>query len=126
MERGQKTIQKKRILLVEDQVDMRELIKLCLDAHEVIEANNGAEAIPLVAQSRFDLVMTDHRMPLMTGSELADRIKKMVPAQPILMITGNHTALSEAVDAVLRKPFAVENLRTAVDKILLATDNAAA
>ena len=114
-------MQKKRILLVEDELDMRELIKnaLCSDA-QVIESNNGAEAIMIFAENHFDLVMTDYKMPFMTGSELAERIKKMAPSQPILMITGRcaDACSDNPVDTIVRKPFALETLRSAVNKLL--------
>jgi CheY-like chemotaxis protein len=122
-------MQKKRILLVEDELDMRELIKSALrsEAH-VTESNNGAEAMTIFEPDHFDLVMTDHRMPFMTGAELAEKIKKIAPSQPILMITGRcaDTDESESVDTILRKPFAMESLRTAVIRLLAAPRAAAA
>jgi CheY-like chemotaxis protein len=127
MDKGKKPIRKRRILLVDDDLDMRELVKSILDAnvHEIVEANNGAEAIVLVAYRRFDLVMTDYKMPLVNGSELAVAIKELVPSQPILMLTGYGNALRQPnpVDAVVRKPFSVEHLRATVAKILSASDH---
>jgi CheY-like chemotaxis protein len=108
---------------------MRELIKcaLCADA-QVIESNNGAEAITLFAEDHFDLVMTDYKMPFMTGTELAERIKKIAPSQPILMITGRcaDTCRDNPIDTIVRKPFAIDTLRSAVAKLLAAPRAAAA
>jgi len=127
MESGQNSIRKKRILLVEDELDIRELIKsvLRVAAYEVVEAKNGTDAIAMVAQHPFDLVITDYKMPLVTGSELAVRIRQLVPSLPILMITGDHTAVPNAVDAVLWKPFSVENFRTVVARLTQTTDTTA-
>ena len=76
---------RKRILLVEDERCVRDSIRqlLHLDDHTVIEANNGAEALGLFAQHQFDLVLTDYVMPFIKGTELAARIKKLAPNQPI-------------------------------------------
>jgi CheY-like chemotaxis protein len=113
----------KRILLVEDERAVRDSIRqlLYLDDHTVIEANNGAEALGLFAQDQFDVVLTDCVMPFLKGTELAARIKKLVPNQPILMITafGIKPSRHNSVDAVLRKPFDLGELRTALAEILL-------
>ena len=69
----------------------------------------------------FDLVITDFEMPQMKGNELATRIKQVSPAQPILMITAYAERLDDAdnpVDAVLNKPFQLEDLRRAMAELL--------
>jgi two-component system, NtrC family, response regulator AtoC len=112
----------KRILLVDDERAMRDALRelLRLDKHTVIEANNGAEALALFTQSRFDLVLTDWVMPFVKGSELATRIKQLAPDQPILMITahGIKPGPTNPVDAVLRKPFDLGELRSALAEVL--------
>src|ERR1022692_1280596 len=89
---GTEIIRKKRILVVEDETDMRLMIKcvLRLDSHDVFEANNGAEAIAMFERGNYDLVMTDWKMPLVTGSELANKIRQLSPLKPIVMITGHY------------------------------------
>ena len=113
----------KRILLAEDQQDVRELTKLLLDMdeHIVTEAVNGKEALDLFAPDRFDLVITDYLMPLMRGDELARSIKRLAPSEPVLMITGSAAELGNiqtSADAVLNKPFRFEELRQAVAQLL--------
>jgi CheY-like chemotaxis protein len=113
----------KRILLAEDQQDVRELTKLLLDMdeHIVTEAVNGKEALDLFAPDRFDLVITDYLMPLMRGDELARSIKRLAPSEPVLMITGSAAELGRiqtSADAVLNKPFRFEELRQAVAQLL--------
>src|ERR1022692_1556288 len=107
---------RKRILLVDDQQSVREAISLLLglDEHTVIEAGNGAEALDLFLHDQFDLLITDFEMPKMKGNELAARIRQLSPAQPIFMITAYAEKLGETdnpVDAILNKPFALEELR---------------
>jgi len=109
----------KRILLVEDDQAVRESIKLLLgiDRHAVTEAASGREALELFAGSRYDLVITDYLMPEMLGDELAQSLKNLAPAQPILMVTAYAEKLDKTgkpADAVLPKPFSLKELRQAM------------
>jgi CheY-like chemotaxis protein len=113
----------KRILLVEDELGARESLKLLLaiDRHHVVEATEGAEAVELLKSQTFDLAILDYFMPGMRGSQLARHIREVAPALPILMITAYLEKLSEAdkpVDAVIGKPFSVEELRRTITKLL--------
>ena len=119
----QKAVQGKRILIVEDDPSARESIALLLkiDRHIVSEAANGSEALDLVSRETFDLVVLDFAMPGMLGGEVATRIKQMVPTMPILLVTAyleKLTASDKPVDLILGKPFAVDELRQAVAKLL--------
>jgi CheY-like chemotaxis protein len=113
---------RKRILLVEDERLVREILgrMLSKDEHTVVETNNGAEAFSLFSRGRFDLVMTDLEIPFMKGNELAARIKQVAPGQPILMITGyaRKPGPDNPVDAVLNKPVSPDQLRAAMAKLL--------
>ena len=118
-------IRGKHILLVDDEPSVRGAFRMMLelDDHTVTEGNNGVEAIELFIKGRFDLVMTDYEMPVMKGDELARRIKQLVPAQPILMITAHGKQLGDAenpVDAILNKPFLWVDLRRAIADLLHA------
>jgi CheY-like chemotaxis protein len=119
----QKQIFGKRILLVEDNQEVRESIKLLLiiDRHAVVEATGGPEAIELVKSQPFDLVILDYFMPGMQGSEVALRVRDIAPSLLILMITGYLEKLADCdkqVDAVIGKPFAFGDLRRAIAKLL--------
>jgi YesN/AraC family two-component response regulator len=111
----------KRILLVEDERVVREALRLMLlrDAHLVIEANNGVEAFALFLSTKFDLVLTDFEMPFANGDELAAKIKRVAPRQPILMITAfdRKPSLGNPVDAVLNKLFNSEQLRDTMTRL---------
>jgi CheY-like chemotaxis protein len=113
----------KRILLVEDERVVREALRalLSLDAHTVVEANNGAEAFALFRSGQFDLVLTDFEMPFIKGDELATRIKRIAPKQPILMLTayGHRRSSDNPVDAVLNKPFDSTVLREIMARLLV-------
>jgi PAS domain S-box-containing protein len=84
--------------------------------HEVVEANSGAEALARLSEGSFDLVVTDHAMPRMTGLQLATAIRERWPGTPILIATG----YAELPDSSgyqpprLAKPFAQADLEAAV------------
>jgi CheY-like chemotaxis protein len=119
MENQKDTPPPRRILLVEDERVVRDMIKTLLSkvGYSVVEANNGAEALGLFARGNFDLVMTDFEMPFIKGNELAIKIKKLSPNQPILMLTGfrHEPGPNNPVDAILDKPFSFGSLRKMVD-----------
>lgn len=114
--------QGKKILLVEDDPEVRASIKLLLsiDRHTVTEAANGHEALQLFTGSRYDLVITDYLMPGMLGDELAQNIKNIAPAQPILMVSAyleKLVAAGKLADTVLGKPLSVDDLRRAMARL---------
>ena len=112
----------KRILVVDDERAVRETIKVLLfiDHYTVVEACNGAEALNLFIHGNYDLVLTDFEMPLVKGDELALKIKRLAPAQQILMMTGygRPPGPDNPVDAVLNKPFNFTSLRAVVADLL--------
>ena len=109
---------------------MREMLKTALasDAYSVVEANNGAEALGLFRNGRFDLVLLDLEMPFLKGDELAMRIKQLVPEQPILMITGHYVrpGLTNPVDALMRKPFVYSQLSKVMTTLMAEVEVGAA
>lgn len=119
------TVLGKQILLADDQAGVRQAIKylLELDDHAVTEARDGKEAFALFCASEFDLVITDYAMPEMAGNDLAAEIKRLIPAQPILMITGytmEIVGFANPVDAVLNKPFSFQELRATIARLIRA------
>jgi CheY-like chemotaxis protein len=112
----------KRVLLVDDERLVRETIRLMLaqSGYTVVEANNGAEALGLFRQSRFDLVMTDYEMPFVKGNELASRIRSVAPDQPILMMTGYSHRLEgdNPVNAVINKPLSLARLQSVMGQLI--------
>jgi CheY-like chemotaxis protein len=92
-----------------------------LDDHAVTEARDGKEAFELFRASRFDLVITDYAMPGMVGSDLAAAIKRLLPSQPIIMVTAYSPGIvqyANPVDAVLNKPFEFQDLRQTIARLL--------
>ena len=107
-----------KILIIDDEPLVRSLLKQVLEksGHSVVEAGNGQEGIRCFRENNFDLVITDHGMPVMNGLDAAFRIKKQKPATPVLLITGWQAETDatfqkpSGIDEVITKPFDLENL----------------
>lgn len=105
-----------KVLLVEDQADMRDYLKSVLSVHTVVEAKHGLEALEILEKEKVDFIVTDYMMPEMDGHALVAEIKKKDIDLPILMLTAR--ADSEAkikmlrlgIDDYLTKPFEEEEL----------------
>jgi CheY-like chemotaxis protein len=78
------------ILCVDDEEIPRALRRLILQKHgyEVITASSGEQALEMLAERHFDLVLTDQIMPGMVGTELTKQIKSSMPHMPIVIISG--------------------------------------
>jgi CheY-like chemotaxis protein len=110
----------KHILLVDDEVTVLKMVFLSLShyGYHVEAATSGAEALAKVTGGDFDLVITDLRMPGMSGDQLAAHIRERYPTIPVLLLTGNPPDKQPAaVDMVLGKPISIDHLRQAVDQL---------
>jgi two-component system cell cycle response regulator len=117
---------KGRILAVDDQRYFRELLEglLSEEGYDVVTASSGEEALRILDQSHFDVVLTDLVMPGMDGNDLVHRVKERDPEQEVVVVTGV-VDVKTAVDAMklgaaeyLIKPFDRETLANAIEKIL--------
>jgi len=116
---------KKRVLVVDDQAMVAESLKMALEfvGYEVQTAENGRDAIALFEAQKFAVIFTDFEMPEMNGHEFASIVKARDPCQPIIMVTAYADSIQNAeslpqVDMVIGKPWSLEELRLAMDKIL--------
>jgi DNA-binding NtrC family response regulator len=110
-----------RVLIVDDDEDVRHLLKEALVDCDTVEAGSGEEALAVLGQQRPDLVITDIRMAGMDGYELLDKVKEQFPELPVLAISG--VAKSEemreyAFDGFMEKPLDIEELRDLVDEVV--------
>ena len=127
MTRTQPPVDPKRILIVDDNKMGLSARRSVLEAvgHTITTAPSGVEALELFrAGAPFDLVVTDFKMPKMSGVELIVEIRKINPAMPIILISGftDTLGLNEAntqADAVLQKSSnEVTQLMRTVSKLL--------
>jgi CheY-like chemotaxis protein len=105
-----------RLLLVDDDTDVREIARVMLEelGAVVVEAESGSAALLHLQTGRFDLVLADYTMPQMTGMELAREIAQIMPGLPVLLMTGyGSVAVSDPgphIRGTLLKPFRTEAL----------------
>lgn len=117
-----------RILITEDEDSLRSFVAraLRMDGHETVEAADGAEGLEALGGSRFDLLLSDIRMPVMDGIELTHKASAAHPGLKILLMTGyaeqreRADDLAEKIVDVVSKPFSLPDIRTAVAKALAA------
>ena len=117
-----------RILVVDDEEPLRLLVArgLAMDGHACVTAADGAEALDILIaeQGRFDLLLTDIRMPLMDGIALALAAKQQFPELTIMLMTGyaeqreRAKSLEAIVAEVMTKPFTIAELRATVMKVI--------
>src|SRR5436305_13475703 len=119
-----------RILIADDEEAVRGLVAraLQMDGHSTVTAQDGAEALEILTREagRFDLLLTDIKMPLMDGIALALAAARDFPKLTIILMTGfadqreRATGLNAIVHDVVTKPFSVADIRTAVADALAA------
>ena len=114
------------ILLVEDEPDVREAIRVQLqdEGHEVVEAESGSEALALIEQSPFDILLTDVMIPDLNGIELVQKVTHL-QTPPVTIVMTGFGSVEMAVKAIkagafdfLQKPFSVEVLSATIGSAL--------
>ena len=117
-----------KILLAEDDNDMRRFLEKALDnaGYQVIAYDNGASAYDRLREEPFNLLLTDIVMPEMDGIELARRATEIDPDLKVMFITGFaavalHPDSKAPKDAkVLSKPFHLRDLVAEVERMMAA------
>jgi CheY-like chemotaxis protein len=115
-----------RILLVDDNINGLNARKTVLEelGHKIVTATSGSEALELFGRHKFDLVVTDYKMPRMDGLELISRLRKQAAGIPIVLISGFADALglneqNTSADTVIQKSNnEVSHLLRAVARLL--------
>ena len=115
---------KKRILVVEDEDKLRRILELQLldSGFDVVKASSAEEALPLI--DRAELILTDFKLPGMTGLEMLQLVRRQDSHVPVIVMTAFGT-IENAVDAMkagavdfLQKPFSLDHLTLVVNKAL--------
>ena len=116
-----------RIMIVDDEPDMLMLLKMIIQdntQYEVETTNNPAECLELLKQSRFDLVITDLKMPGIDGMELFKELRELIPDLPVIIITAYgleeaaDKAIVEGISDFITKPFKKERILFSIMKAL--------
>ena len=121
-----------RVLIVDDSIVVRQVLVITLRQipeflhADIDEAGNGAVALRKIAAQRYDLVLSDIRMPLVDGLELVRRVRgDLADARtPIVLISTLGTdedvrrGMEAGATAYIRKPIAPQHIRTALRQLL--------
>ncbi len=114
------------ILIVDDEKNYLVVLEALLgsEGYEIVTALNAKSAISTAEEADLDLIITDMKMPGMSGMELLEKIKSMKPELPVIMMTAFGT-IEMAVEAMrkgaydyIQKPFENEQLKLTVKKAL--------
>jgi DNA-binding NtrC family response regulator len=126
-----------KILLIEDEAAIRRVLKKIIseenDNYEVEEAEDGLVGIDMISKADYDLILCDIKMPKMDGVEVLEKVRKIKPETPIVMLSG-HGDLDTAVNTMrlgafdyISKPPDLNRLlntvRNALDRKKLVVEN---
>ncbi|SHO50475.1 sigma-54-dependent transcriptional regulator [Desulfopila aestuarii] len=120
-----------QILVVDDERSMRDFLKILLtkEGHQVATAPNGTDALEHLRNNSCDLVITDIRMPGMSGLDLLEAIKEDFSDLPVIMITA-FASPNDAVHAMkfgafdyISKPFNVDEIKSVINSAIKKGSN---
>ncbi len=121
-----------KILVADDDPDIRDVLKLSLseENYEVIEAQDGEEALRLISTKPLDIVLLDYKMPKLDGLQVCRLIKKdlLLSHLPIIMVTGKGEVsdkvggIDAGADDYIVKPFEPKELLARIRMILRRTE----
>lgn len=115
-----------RILLVEDEENIREVVKLNLELeeYEVITSANGKDALKKIEEQHFDLLILDVMLPDVDGFQICEQVRLSNMEVPIIFLTAKDTSLDringlkKGADDYLTKPFHLEELLLRVNNLI--------
>ena len=114
----------KRILVIEDDKAIRNVVSRYLThaGYDVLTASNGLEGVEVFRSCPdfIDLVLTDLRMPVMTGNEAVHQIRLTRPDAKVICMTGSSEDLRLKDIPVLEKPFSLKALQQSISRLLAA------
>lgn len=116
----------KKILIVDDNPNMSSLLQEMLEVFdfESVRASDGSEALNELEKGDFSMVITDMRMPNMTGLELLEKVKSKHPKLPVVLISGycvNDLEESQSdikADGFLGKPLMMSDIEKLLNTLL--------
>jgi len=120
-----------RILIIEDDEEMRSLLEDVLgeEGFKTESVSNGSEGLRKVTKEPFDLILTDIRMPGLTGLDILPAIKRLQPEASVIVITafGNEEIHRRSVEkgaaGYLEKPIHMDKLKTLVHEMVSSKGN---
>ena len=115
-----------KLLIVDDEAGLRQLLAIVFEreGHQVIVAENGARALAALKANPVDLMLSDVRMPDVTGIELLREARQFLPHLAVVMMTAYATvedareAFKLGADDFITKPFDIEELKLIIERTL--------
>jgi two-component system alkaline phosphatase synthesis response regulator PhoP len=118
----------RKVLVADDEIHIVHVvaIKLRNNGFEVISAANGAEAFELACEEKPDIIVTDFQMPVMTGLQLVEKLRRSEATKdiPVIMLTARGFAVEDGqkedlqISELLSKPFSPKELLRSIEDIL--------
>ena len=109
-----------RLLLVDDEAEILELLRMTFDDFDVETALNADRALDLLRRHRFDAIITDVRMPGRSGLSVIEEAESLCPGIAVIVMTGHHQeqATDTRVARWILKPFSIAGIRATVVDLL--------
>lgn len=114
-----------KILIVDDEMPIRRTLRdiLEFEGYDVDEASDGLECVAKVQKEKFDVIITDIKMPKMDGIEALERLQILSPETPVIMVSG-HGTIDTAVEAVKKGAFDFISKPPDLNRMLITVRNA--
>lgn len=114
-----------KILIVDDEMPIRRTLRdiLEFEGYDVDEAMDGLECVSKVQKEKYDVVITDIKMPKMDGIEALERLQILSPETPVIMVSG-HGTIDTAVEAVKKGAFDFISKPPDLNRMLITVRNA--
>lgn len=114
-----------RILVIDDEKSIRNTLKeiLTYEGFEVVEAQDGMEGLKFVEKEKFDIILSDIKMPKMDGIEVLEKLQELSPETPVVMISG-HGNIDTAVEAIRKGAFDYISKPLDLNRMLVTIRNA--
>jgi DNA-binding NtrC family response regulator len=116
-----------RILVIDDELDMLMLLRMIIEDntnYEVETTNNPSEALKLLTEKDYNLVISDLKMPGMDGIELFDELREIKPDIPVVIMTAygsletSEDAMKKGVADFITKPFRKDSILFTINRVL--------
>ena len=116
-----------RVLVIDDELDMLMLLRMIIEDntdYEVETTNNPSEALKMIRENEYDLIISDLKMPGMDGLELCDEVREIDKDLPLIMITAygsletSEEAMKKGVADFITKPFRKDSILFTMNRVL--------